>query len=270
MKQIYDHPSAKSATAHLSTHYEKWNGIHISSETRKHFADFEAQYAHLRAQEHRVFSTEEIKRLPDTGIDHPHYQEWEMRKHTVSAFMEYLKTKGKGFQVLDLGCGNGFFSHLIANEDNRVIGVDISLFELEQAVNAFGFHNPSWYYADIMRDRLPVPAFDIIVLSAVLAYFPDPRTILHQCMGLLKPGGEIHILESPVYENEKAVAKARENSARHFQSKGAPGMMLFYHFHTWEVLNDFHYSVNSRFTAFVNKVLGLKRSPFPWITIKKS
>jgi 2-polyprenyl-3-methyl-5-hydroxy-6-metoxy-1,4-benzoquinol methylase len=269
MRQLYNTTSEKTGTSTVRIPYEEWNGIHISPETRKHFAEFEAQYAHLRAQEQRVFTPEEIRQLPVTREDHPHHEEWEMRRHTISAFLDYLKNKGTGMQILDIGCGNGFFSHLMTEAGNRVIGVDVSLFELEQAAHCFGSSNPSWYYADVMRDQLPVALFDAITLCASLTYFPDAASLLNRCNELLKPGGEIHILETPIYRDEKAAAKARENSARHFQSKEAAGMMMFYHFHTWDVFKGLDYSINSRMTSFFNKMLRLRRSPFSWIIVKK-
>src|SRR4051812_43310855 len=108
LRPLHDHPPKKEKQVDVAPSYETWNGVHISVEARKRFADFEATYTHLRSQEAPVFEAGEIRRLPLTRADHPHHAEWEMRKHTVTAFLDYLKKKGRELSILDIGCGNGF------------------------------------------------------------------------------------------------------------------------------------------------------------------
>ncbi len=255
----------------MSSHstFESWNGINISTETRKRFADFEAQYSHLREQEGRILSPDEIRRLPVTDSDQPFHREWEMRRNTIANFLTYLQKKKGPLSVLDLGCGNGFFSALIAKQGHEVAGVDVCLFELEQASKIFGSQNPTWYYADFLSDKLHERSFDLITFNASFQYFSKPAQVIAHALTMLGPNGEIHILESPFYENEDDAEAARQKSLKHFQEMGSPGMIGFYHFNTWSVLQGFEYEVQSK-NKLLSKLIGKAVSPFPWIVIAKT
>lgn len=250
--------------------YELMNGIHISPAARRRHAAFEATYNHLRLQEERVFSVEELRRLPETDSSYPHHEEWNIRKDTISRFINYLQGKTHWHTALDVGCGNGFFAARIAGLGKKVSGVDISLFELEQAVNAFGHDNPCWYYLDLSTEHPPEKEYDLITFNASAQYFPDLKGTLNRMLQWLSPKGEIHILESPFYRSTEEAEQARQRSHVHFQSLGSSGMANFYHFHLWDELEGFSVSVKGKEAGFLTRLAGGRRSPFPWIVISKS
>ena len=112
---------------------------------------------------------------------------------------------------------------------------------------------------------------DVVVLASVIQYVPDPRTVLAAVAAGLGPGGEIHVLDSPVYE-PSAVAAARQRTERHYAALGVPEMAGRYFHHDWRIFDplaaEVLYRPDGRWRRAERRVLHRARSPFPWIRIR--
>lgn len=103
-----------------------------------------------------------------------------------------------GLTALDLGCGQGYFSRLLAKAGARVIGVDISERLIEHAVHREredpqGIEYVAADAADI-ASRWPPASFDLVVSCIALQDMADPLAALRAANRLLKPGGRVVIL----------------------------------------------------------------------------
>jgi ubiquinone/menaquinone biosynthesis C-methylase UbiE len=94
-----------------------------------------------------------------------------------------------GDSVLDLGCGTGELSVVLATSGMRATGCDISPEMLRIAADAPG--NVDWVALEPDWRVLPFRAgsFDAVVVSSVLEYVDDPVTVLRECHRVLRPGG---------------------------------------------------------------------------------
>jgi SAM-dependent methyltransferase len=161
-----------------------------------------------------------LKQLPVIDKKHPHYQEWIMRKKSDLRISDYLGNK-KPDKLLEIGCSNGWFTNLCSKYVKTAVGIDVNLRELEQA--ALVFNGPHIYFAwwDIFSENPFTENFDIIVLNAVVQYFPDLERLFNKLNKLkqhLNPGGEIHIIDSPFYL-ETAISSAKLRSDEYYQKK---------------------------------------------------
>jgi 2-polyprenyl-3-methyl-5-hydroxy-6-metoxy-1,4-benzoquinol methylase len=240
------------------------DGVYFSATTREKFLDFEKNYLTVREKEKRVLSLEEIKKLPSVDRKSPDYALWKIRRKNIHRFQSHISKKKKSLRILDIGCGNGFFTHMLAN-GHVVAGVDVNLTELHQAAKAFPDSNIKWYYLDILNEVLPETAFDLITFCASFQYFEDPTKILTLCKSLLNKEGEIHIIDSPFYASEKRES-ARTNSVNYYAKMKVEGMINYYHHNTFDVLNGFNYRFGYKPNKFLLKFMN--DSPFPWIIIK--
>src|SRR5437870_3853887 len=110
----------------------------------KYKPDFEAVYIEMRKKERRLLSDEQVKHLPHkTTIEKSINNEWKLRAKTFKRFSDYV-SKNSFKNILDLGCGNGWFSNKLAaiQKKGKVTGLDMNKQELEQAVRIFGNINP--------------------------------------------------------------------------------------------------------------------------------
>jgi ubiquinone/menaquinone biosynthesis C-methylase UbiE len=112
-----------------------------------------------------------------------------------------------GMKVLDLGCGAGDVSLMLADlvgPRGRVVGIDLNAHILHTArrrVAEVGWTNVSFVDARIDdlddRDGLDLnDDFDAVVGRWILMYLPDPATAVRRLTRLLRPGGIVAFLES--------------------------------------------------------------------------
>ena len=107
---------------------------------------FERLYLQVRKKERRLYSDDEIKLLPYAYKSNPHKDEWALRTKSFLRFKKYLSRKTSKLNILDLGCGNGWFVGQLAKDFNHnYFCVDVNLTELEQAARVFTNENIHLY-----------------------------------------------------------------------------------------------------------------------------
>ena len=227
---------------------------------------FEEQYISLRKKEGRLYSDEEVRLLPSVPKKHPLASEWKIRTRSAGRLAAYLGEKSTALRILEVGCGNGWLSHRLSLlKGSSVTGLDINTTELEQAKRVFSRENLDFVYGDIRRGILK-ERFDVVVFAASIQYFSSVREIIYAALKQLKPGGEVHIMDTYFY-NSRELPAAIERSKHYFKDLGFPSMENYYFHHPLEALNVYAYNILYDPTRFPNKIL--KRSPFYWIRIRK-
>ena len=68
---------------------------------------FESVYLAVRKKEHRLYTDQEVIRLPRIKSESRHYPEWAKRRRSFRRLMSYLDKEPAVENVLDLGCGMG-------------------------------------------------------------------------------------------------------------------------------------------------------------------
>lgn len=230
---------------------------------------FEKLYTQLRHHENRIYTDAEVAALPDIPFAHPHAREWKVRKRSSQQLIQYLNRKNKPLKILEVGCGNGWFSaKLTALPSSHVTGIDVNYEELTQAVRVFAkIPNLEFLYGTLQGKMLKSLRFDIIVFASSIQYFSSLHEILAEAIDHLKPGGEIHIMDSPFYK-QKEVAAARLRSEQYYESIRFPEMNKYYFHHCINELRPFNHKIlyNPDANGFY---LWKYKNPFYWICIKQ-
>lgn len=236
-------------------HIEK-NVIYLTGVAHS-FSDI---YIAVREKEHRILTDKDVAILPYLKRN-----EWEYREKSTERFVSYISSKKEVQTILDVGCGNGWFTHTIAKaaKNNNVIGIDVNRKELEQAARLFKRNNLQFIYGDIFKIKSTFEQqFDIITLNSCVQYFPNFKALLSVLNSFLKPGGELHIIDSPFYKKDQITA-ARERTQMYYKTIGVPEMAKNYFHHNQNLLVSFDalYKNNRK---LINKILSRKDSPFSW------
>ncbi|HEX7846701.1 MAG TPA: class I SAM-dependent methyltransferase [Chitinophagaceae bacterium] len=230
---------------------------------------FEQRYIDLRKTEGRIYNDAEVLQLPSISKDHPHYTEWRVRKESAARLKKYFEKRLSLPKILDVGCGNGWFSHHLAYIPGcDVTGIDVNFTELQQASRVFS-HIPNlrFEYGSIDAGVVSTNEFDFIVFASCIQYFPSLSRIIEQAKQKLKPAGEIHILDSPFYKaSEISVAKKR--TAEYYKKIGFPEMTQHYFHHSLDELMFYHYRIMYS-PSWVNRYFLNNKNPFCWIIIRK-
>jgi ubiquinone/menaquinone biosynthesis C-methylase UbiE len=125
------------------------------------------------------------------------------------SFLEqyFRKTIAPGMKVVDLGCGTGIYSNLIASHGAEVVGLDPSdeYLAIAQANPAEGVTFIKALASDVGGlDQLPDASADLLFMSDALLFyyvpfFPgqkaDIQLLLREIRRVLKPGGRFVSLE---------------------------------------------------------------------------
>ena len=225
---------------------------------------FERAYVDARKKESRILSDEQVKKLPAISKTHEHFKEWRKRIPTTKKFTKYLSNRGT-VAILEIGCGNGWFSSKMLLGNNRVIGLDVGSEELEQASQCFQNENLRFIYCNDLK-LLPEESFDIIVFNASLQYFDLNDAFWKTLRTLLKEKGEIHILDSPIYTEKEAI-NAKERSRVYYSNLNVD-LINYYHPVHWDQIPKPR-KLLYKPMGYLQKILPYY-SPFPWVCIYNS
>ncbi len=101
---------------------------------------------------------------------------------------EFLRDQVGGREVLDVGCGLGFFSQRLVERGARVTACDIGPGLVEQTRARAGC---TAVVADALRltDTFGRGRFDVVVSSECIEHTPTPGEAITQMLAVLKPGG---------------------------------------------------------------------------------
>jgi len=242
---------------------------HLGDPPQMH--EFEEMYLNVRQAENRFLPDRQVLQLPNLTPGAPHYKEWTLRQVSTQRFLSYLGVQTSPGRILDLGCGNGWMSNQLATaQASQVVGLDINLEELNQAARLFNLNNLRICHGDIFQNIFPQDHFKYILLASTIQYFQDLHGLIKRLFFFLKPEGEIHILDSPLYSQQE-LQKARLRSQQYYRSIGFIGMANHYFHHSFSELEafpwDFVFNPDS-LKAKIRKVLRFPEPPFPWIRIK--
>ena len=100
-------------------------------------------------------------------------------------------------EVLDIGCGTGSLSLLMAKLGYTVTGVDLSpkMVALAEA-KAKAAHQPiQFHIMNAALPQFPPQHFDVLVCRHLLWTLPEPDQVLQRWSNLLKPGGRLVLIE---------------------------------------------------------------------------
>jgi SAM-dependent methyltransferase len=118
-----------------------------------------------------------------------------MHVATYNNAIKYISGK----EVLDLGCGTGYGTALVADKCASICGVDISDEAIAYATNKYSA--PHLFYRTIRKvEDAPLPfgdkSFDVVLSFQVIEHIADPTTYLEEIGRVLRPGG-VFIVATP-------------------------------------------------------------------------
>ncbi len=109
-------------------------------------------------------------------------------------------------QVVEFGCGPGFFTRAIAKNAAYVLATDISQEMLVRAdVNLTGVDNVGFEKVNCEHTPFPDDTFDTVFTANVVQILEHPDRALKEAYRILKPGGRLILLyytfkELPVFD----------------------------------------------------------------------
>jgi SAM-dependent methyltransferase len=125
----------------------------------------------------------------DDGAAYERYMgTWSQRAGEV--FLDWL-SPAAGLRWLDVGCGNGAFTHLILARcaPASVEGVDLSESQLAYARARFASRIVQFRQGDAMTLPFPDGTFDVALMPLVIFFVPDPSVGVREMARIVRAGG---------------------------------------------------------------------------------
>ncbi|MDD2224709.1 MAG: class I SAM-dependent methyltransferase [Candidatus Shapirobacteria bacterium] len=135
--------------------------------------------------------------MGDTG-DIPH-------TFLINPLMSSSLPKEKDLTVLDLGCGNGYWTKLLAKKYKKVVGIDNSQNLIKIAKNKRQLSNIEYKLVEIETDfPFANDSFDLIFSNMVIHYIKNLIKLTEELYRIIKPNGLIIFsFAHPIFESTK-------------------------------------------------------------------
>lgn len=126
-----------------------------------------------------------------------------VKKHLLNPTVFSMLGDVTDRRVLDAGCGQGYFSRLLAARGAIVVALEPAdgLYQYAVAKEAELAQGVEFVQADLTEIELE-PVFDAVVANMVFLCIPDWKGALRTCARALRPGGQlIFSIEHPCFED---------------------------------------------------------------------
>lgn len=157
--------------------------------------------------------------LPFEDLSGRHPEIWKIRARSYRAFVRRVlpRSPPRHRVILDLGAGNGWLARRMAGRGHDVAAVDINLDERDGLGAHVHYGGPPFLVVQAAFDRLPWSddLVDLVVFNGSFHYSADYTVTLGEARRVLRPGGEIVLLDTPFYRRqESGAAMVRERDER--------------------------------------------------------
>jgi ubiquinone/menaquinone biosynthesis C-methylase UbiE len=107
----------------------------------------------------------------------------------------------RGKRVLDIACGTGYGSAILASAAAEVVGIDISAEAVGIAQSRFDLPNLTYQIADCFALPFPDGAFDIVVANEMIEHVADHDALIREAKRVLAADGALLVStpNKPVY-----------------------------------------------------------------------
>jgi SAM-dependent methyltransferase len=253
------------------------------------FAPFLRDYTAIRdAEGYGYDDMARLQRLPDADPAEPLAWQWRMRAISfaslcrdviaceetrrdtnISSLFASLRVSSRvnpGLRVLDLGAGVGWLSNRLARLGHHPCAIDLNL-DPHDGLGAALLYGGDWPRVQAEFDRLPLAErqVDLVIYNASLHYSTAYRATLAEALRVLRPGGRIVVLDSPIYRRdasgrqmiaERQTAFARDHGTR---SDALPNVGYL----TWTMLRELGHVLELRW-RIIRPWYGWRWALRPW------
>ncbi len=213
-----------------ATQFALHNGIPqlLKPERAQSMQDYCEKYDRLRLQEGWASTQPEFYfQLPFRDLTNRHVNEWRLRVKSFQQLQTWLEKKygARSLRILDAGAGSGWMSRLLA-PSHEVLATDVN-------AGPHGLHAHAqrrFMAVQAELDNLPLASqsFELVIANASAHYANDARQFFAEAARVLRPGGNLIIMDSPVYRDEAAVSAAHQRTRAYYAKSGVPELAQTY------------------------------------------
>ncbi|HAM51643.1 MAG TPA: hypothetical protein DCP92_13525 [Nitrospiraceae bacterium] len=134
------------------------------------------------------------------ALTYDNYTEYVVGKSLRRSLLKRLSEEHDLGEVIELGCGTGYFTKAIAKNAHHVLATDLSDEMLEAAkVPLEEFQNVTLQKVDCESTSYPSGNFDTVLMANLLHVVEDPLKALTESRRILKDGGLLIVVSYTDY-----------------------------------------------------------------------
>ena len=152
----------------------------------------------MKTQQESISKSESAVRQEYDRLASIYDRRWQNYINKSLSFLLDFADISSEAKLLDLACGTGELTRLLLeqNPQQQITGVDISESMLEIARKKLDTHpSVSFYCASVTSLPFDNDSFDLVICANAFHYFASPQLALIEMKRVLKPKGEILILD---------------------------------------------------------------------------
>ncbi len=131
------------------------------------------------------------------------------------AILTRLLELGPEHRLLDVGCGDGFWTARFARHAREVVGMDIDERMIAYARAHHSRRNLRFERGSALNLAYEDGSFDRVVAVSAVEHFPDSRASLKEMTRVLKPGGIVALSVDSLIPNNSSPTFRSWHSRRH-------------------------------------------------------
>lgn len=183
-------------------------------------------------------------------------------KNVIALLKKYLKNDISSKKVLDMGCGDGALTYLIAKEDFFVSGIDNSEIAIKFAKEKTKNLNIDFRVGNVYNSPYAKNEFDAVIASDVIEHLQDTTAFLNEIKRVVRIGG-IVIISTPIRFTENPLDKMHifEFYPNEFRSviESCFSETIFFESHPVFWMEFF---MRSNYSRILTNLLSLVKNPF--------
>lgn len=162
------------------------------------------------------------------------------------ACLDPLMTK----RVADVGSGMGWLAYHMALRGYEVYAVDVSVDTILGLAAAEAYLGTGTYFERVQGelDHLPFldASLDLVLYNASLQFAESLQDALSEARRVLRPGGHLGVLGSPVHKDPESASRAQTHFQTRLRCLGASD----------SVAKSYHHFIESELRAFMQQIVG--------------